>query len=198
MYDNEKLNKLLEDGEAILWSGAPQTYGIFDETHKNSTIISLCWALVWGIILVGGYLTLSVSHGQEIKKGVLAVCSVIPLLVAWGPMANKNNIKKLLYAVTNKKAIVVSQEDGKPLTMRIADIDGLRIEKTNNGNCHVKLGSPVFKASPRKLPGLAIHGEFDVKDNNDKIYTGLVFYNVSAEDGKAIRDLEKPPNVVEQ
>ena len=191
MY-NEKLNKFIEEGEVVRWSGASQPYSLFDKAHKTSTIISLCWALVWGIILVGGYYALSVSHGQEIKKGVMLICAAIPLMLASSPLSDKNNVKKLLYAVTDKKAIIVAEEGNKACTMRIADIDGLRVDKTDNGNCHVRVGSPVFKASARKLPGLAFRGEFDAKDN-EKIYTGLVFYNLSAEDGEMIRNLLKPP-----
>ena len=188
---DESLDKFLEDGEIVQWSATPQPYRLFDETHKTSTIISLCWALAWGIILIGGYYYTCASQGHEIKTGVMVFCSAIPVMLAWSPAADRNNVKKLTYAITDKKAIVISSEAEKACTMNIADIDGLRVEKTDNGNCHVRVGSPVFKASARKLPGLAFRGEFDNIDSN-KIYKGLVFYNVSAEDGNAIRDLLKP------
>ena len=197
MHINEKLDKCLEEGEVIQWSGAPQPYKLFDETHKTLTLISLSWALAWGIILIGGYCALSVSKGQEIKTGVMVICAAVPLMLAWGPIIDRNKVKKLLYAVTNKNAIIVSEEDDKSRTMYIGDIDGLRVDKTNNGNCHIRVGSSVFKASVRKLPSLAFLGEFDTIDN-DKIYKGLVFYNVSAEDGKAICDLLKPPVKADQ
>ena len=191
MQDNGTLSKFLKEGEAIQWSGTPQPYGIFDAAHKASTMISLCWALVWGIILVGGYYASTVKSGQEIKTGIMIVCALVPVAVAWSPIRDKNNILKQQYALTDKKAIVVSSEAGTPLTMNIADIDRVRVEKTGSGNCHVRLGSPVFQASARKLLGLACRGEFDSKDNN-KIYKGLVFYNVSAEDGNVIRGLLEP------
>ena len=190
MNYNERLNKFLEEGETVRWSGKPQPYGLFDETHKTSTVISLCWALLWGAILVGGYYWVSVSQGQEIKKGIMLFCAAIPIMLAWGPITDKNNVKKLLFAVTDKKVMVVPSETETACIMRIADIDELRLEKTANGNCHVRLGSPVFKASARKLPVLAFRGEFDIEDNK-KAYKGLVFYNVSAEDGNAICDFLK-------
>ena len=191
MQNNEKLSKLLEEGEAVRWSGTPQPYGLFDETHKTSTMISLFWALFWGIILVGGYYASTVKSGQEIQKGVMFFCAIIPIAVAWSPIGDKNYIKKLLYAVTDKKVIVVSPETSNSFIMNIAGIDGVRVEKTKNGNCHIKVGSPVFKASAKKLLGLAIRGETD-NEGNDKICKGLVFYNVSAEDGNAICGLLKP------
>ena len=188
MQNDEKLSKLLEKGGVVRWSGTPQPYGLFDETHKTSTMISLFWALLWGIILVGGYYASAVKTGQEIQKGIMAFCAVIPIAVAWGPIRDKSNIKKMLYALTDKRAIVISSDENNSLTMNITDIDGVRVEKTNNGNCHIRLGSPVFKASARKLLGLAYRGEFETEDNN-KIYKGLVFYNVSAKDGDMIRGL---------
>ena len=193
MQNDERLSKskLLEEGEVVRWSSAPQPYGLFDETHKTSTVISLCWALAWGIILIGGYYYTCVSQNQEIKKGVMIFCAAIPAMIAWSPVADRNNIKKLLYAITDKKVIVISSEADKACTMSIDDIDRVRVEKTVNGNCHVRVASPVFKTSARKLPGLAFRGEFD-NINNNKIYKGLVFYNVSAEDGNTIRGLLKP------
>ena len=96
MYDNKRLNQFLEEGEIIRWSGTPQPYSIFDETHRTSTLTSLCWALVWEIILVGGYYILCASKGIEIKEGIMIFCVVFPLLLAWRPVTRKNNIKKLM------------------------------------------------------------------------------------------------------
>ena len=190
MQNNETLNKCLEEGEVIRWSGAPQPYKLFDETHKTSTLIYLCWALAWGILLVGGYYWLSASQGQEIKKGVMFFCAIIPVMVAWGPLTDRKNVKKLSYAVTDKRAIVVYSESSTPYSMRIADIDKVQAEKTANGNSHIRVGSPVFKVAARKLPSLAFRGDFDTK-GSDKIFTGLVFYNVTAEDEKAVCNLLK-------
>ena len=185
MLDNDKLNKFLEEGELIRWRGLPMPYGLFDATHKTTTIISLCWALLWGVFLIGGYYTLSTSRGQEIQTGVMIFCAAIPILIAWGRVSDKNKVEKLLYAVTNKRVIVIPKEGDKACAMHLAGIDDLRSEETANGNCHIRIGSATFKTSARKLQSLAYHGNFETKDDT-KIYTGLVFYNVSPEDGKAI------------
>lgn len=185
MSDNTILNNLLEDGETLLWSGAPQPYGLFDESHKKSTITTICLALAWGVFFVGGYYALAVSKDVEIREGVMLFCASVPLFVIGMALSDKNKVKQLLYAVTDKRAIVVSD---KPISLCAADIDNIRVDKADNGNCHIRLGSPAFKASPRKLPLLAHRGEYKDQEN-DRIYTGLVFFNVSAEDEKIIRDL---------
>ena len=189
MQDSEMFSKILKEGETMRWSGTPRPYGLFDETHKTSTLISLCWALAWGILLVGGYYALSVSQGQEIRKGVMFFCAIIPIMVACGPITDKGNIKKLRYPVTDKRLIITSAgETGKECAMDVTDVDEWRVEKTANGNCHVRIGSKIFKASARKLISLATHGDYDMK-GNDKIYKGLVLYNLSAEDGDTIYNI---------
>ena len=192
MNDNANLIKALEEGETIRWSGAPQPYGLFDESRKTSTLISLGWALAWGIILVGGYCALvASSKSAELMKGVIIFLVAVSILIALMPLFDKNKIKKLLYAVTDKKVIIASQGDNKLFTMLIADIDELRIDEAGNGNCHIRMGASAFKTSIRKLPLLALRGE-SVSQDNKEIFKGLVFFNVSPEDGKAIGRLLKP------
>ena len=191
MSENTKLNNILEQGEVIRWSGVPQPYGLFDESRKKATLTTLCWALVWGVFLVGGYYALSVSKEAEIKTGVMIFCSIVPLFIVWRPISDRNKVKKLSYVVTNKRAIAVSQEDSKPISMPLTAIDAVHMDKGDNGNCHVRVGSSVLKASSGKLPDLAYRGDF-TSQGGDKTYKGLVFFNVSAEDGKTIHSLLKP------
>ncbi|MDR1377423.1 MAG: hypothetical protein LBJ22_07910 [Synergistaceae bacterium] len=191
MPNNDTVGKLLEGGDVIRWSGSPQPYEIFDEAHKTSTFMTLFWALLWGVLLVGGYYAFCVSRGLELKTVVMVICVAIPLLIAWSPVGDKNNIKKLSYTVTDKKIIVVPSENSKEYVLPIVDIDTIRIEKAGSGTCHMRFGSPAFKASTKKLLGLAIRGEFKVGKNDEKTYTGLVFYNISVGDGDVICDLLK-------
>ena len=159
----ESVTKLLEEKEFIRWNGSPQPYQLFDEAHKGATLVSLAWALAWAIFLVGGYYTLCVTQGQEIKTGVMLICVLIPLVLAWGPLGDKNSIKKLQYAVTDKKIIVVSSGGRDGCVLPLTDVNAVRIEKGGNGTCHCRLGSSTFKVSARKLPALAIRGELRSK-----------------------------------
>ena len=188
MSDNTKLNEALDQGEVIVWSGTPQAYSLFGESYKKSTMITLGLALAWAVILVGGYYALTVSNNVEIQKGVMLFCIGVPIFIIGMAISDKNKIQKLAYAVTDKRAIVLSE---KPISMRLADIDDVRIEKADDGNCHVRVGSPTFKTSMRKLPVLAYRGEFGGQ-GSDSSCNGLVFFNVSAEDERKIRDLLKP------
>ncbi len=187
MSDNSKLHSILEQGETVMWSGVPQPYSLFGESYKKSTIRTLCWALVWGVVLLGGYYALAVTKDVAIQKSILLFCAAVPVFIIGMAITDKNKVQKLVYAVTDKRAIVLSD---KPISMRIADIDDIRVDDADDGNCHIRVGSPAFKASAKKLPVLAYRGESSDQDNT--VYKGLAFFNVSAEDQKTIRALLKP------
>ncbi len=190
MAINEKLNSILEDGEHILWSGVPQPYSLFDPSRKSGTMLSLCLAAGWAILSIGGYYALTLSQGGQLSIGVILFLLCFSLMILWMPISDKTRVKKLSYAVTDKKIIVVSTENTDPVVMRIKDIDGVRIDQADNGNCHVRAGKAAFKASPRKLPVIAHRGEY-TDENGVKVYKGIVFFNVTAEDGKTISNLLK-------
>jgi hypothetical protein len=194
MDKNESLNKALAEGETILWNGVAQPYSLFDESRRSGTIRSLCWALGWAIFSIGGYYYLAASNGTPISTGVILFLIGISLLIVWMPISDKSKIKKLTYAVTNKRVMVAPKDSDAPLAMPIADIDAVRVEKADNGNCHVKVGSSVFKMAAKKLPVAAYRGEF-IDQDGKKDYKGLVLFNVRAEDGKVISNLLKKPDV---
>lgn len=191
MIDNEKFNSVLENGETIRWSGVARPYSLFDESRKKATILSVCYAVAWAVISIGGYYAAIASSGAEAKLGLVLFLLAISLLIIWMPVSDRSKIKKLLYAITDKRVIIGSSENTPPITMPIADIDAIRLDQGDNGNCHIRMGSSIFKAASRKLPGLAYSGKY-VHENDDKKYTGLLFFNVSAEDGKKISTLLEP------
>lgn len=184
---NEKLSQFLENGETIRWIGASQPYSLFDPSRKISTYITITIALIWTIISIGGYY----ASGNEIKTGMVIFFLGITAIILFMPLSDKSKIKKLLYAITDKKLIVTSKEgNDTAIQLPIDAIDDFRIDTGDNGNCHVRVGTSVFKAAVRKLPVLAYRGEFDDKDGT-KVHKGVVLFNVSAEDGKTIGKLLK-------
>ena len=188
MINNEKINSVLEKGETIKWSGVPRPYALFDESRKKATIFTLCCAAAWAVLTMGGYYAVTASSGGDVKSGVMIFLLAISLLIIWMPVSDKGKIKKLQYAITDKRVLIVSGENSNQIAMPIAYIDAVRVDKGDNGNCHVMVGSSVFKASPRKLPGLAYLGKYTGESDNKK-YTGLVLFNVSDGDGKAASSL---------
>lgn len=190
MISNELLAKITGPEETVQWSGGPRPYSLFDASYKKSTMFIIYCAAAWTILTLGGYIAYVVASGGEIKYVAVGFLLAITCLILWMPISDKARATKLFYVVTDKRAIVVTGDDGKNIFMRFADIDAFRTEASGNGNCHVRLGSSTFKAAPRKLPALAYIGQYTGSEN--KKYTGLVFFNVSAADGNTIAALLKP------
>lgn len=191
MNDNEKLNSALEQGETIKWSGVPQAYSLFDESRKKSTIFTVCCAAAWAVLSIGGYYAAVASSNADIKTGVIVFLLATACLIVWMPISDKGKVKKLTYAVTDKRVLIVSKEDRNPIAMPFSDIDAIRVDKADNGSCNVRVGSSTFKTSLRKLPSLAYLGRFTL-ENDNKSYTGLALFNVKDEDGKKISNLLEP------
>jgi hypothetical protein len=200
MSVSKDVEKWLDEGEAVQWSGSPQPYSLLDEGHKTVTFISWFWAAVWGVLLIGGYYALCISRNLEIKVSAMVICAVVPLFIFWSPVGDKNRIKKLRYAITNKKVLVVSEgavSSEKPCVLPLAAVGTVRVEKADKGTCNLRLGASTFKASARKLLPLAIRGSFESNSNNEKTYNGLVLYNIGNSDGEAACDLLKSYAVIE-
>jgi hypothetical protein len=200
MLIGKDVEKWLDEGEAVEWSGPPQPYTLLDEGHKTATYLSWFWAAVWGIFLVGGYYALCLSRELEIKTSAMVICAVVPLFILWGPAGDKGRIKKLLYAITNKRVLVVTEGaagSDKPCIMPLSAIGTVRVERADQGTCHLRLGVSTFKTPARKLPALAVRGNFESNDSNEKIYNGLVLYNISDSDGEKACALLKTHAMIE-
>ncbi|MCC8190266.1 MAG: hypothetical protein LIP77_06455 [Planctomycetes bacterium] len=191
MITDEKLQSILENGETIRWSGNPKPYSLFDESRKRSTIITISVAVATAVILAGGYYAMTVSSGTEMKSGFLLFLLTIGLLIVWGPIADRIKVKKLSYVITDRNVISLSTDNDAPVVLPLADVDAVRVDQGDNGNCHVRLGTAVFRASPKRLPVLAYRGEYDDLDGGKK-YKGLVLFNIDAEEGKTVDALLRP------
>jgi hypothetical protein len=190
MADRDVFKKVLEEGESIKLCCPSQSYELFDEEHKKQTTAAWTWALALGIILVGGYIWLCYSRNIELKAIIIVICAAIPLAMAWSPAADKKNIKKLRYAITDRRAITASTDGDKAHSMAISDIDAARLERAGIGTCHLRLGSPTLNMPLKKLPSMALNGKYETL-NTTKIYTGLVFYNISTSEGEEIYNILK-------
>ncbi|MDR2113554.1 MAG: hypothetical protein LBQ62_10760 [Candidatus Accumulibacter sp.] len=195
--DSDRLREILEKDETIRWSGSAQPYGIFDEAHKSSTLVSMGWGLAVGIFLVGGYLWLCISRDIEVKNVIIIFALGFALLILWSPISNKKRLAGIKYAVTDKRVIALSTGIGKAFAMSLSSLDGVRIVPAGPGTCHILFGSSVAKASGKKLLSLTMHGQDAEGEDKVKISRGMVFYNISTEAGNILRALLQPLTVVQ-
>jgi len=187
--DSNGLREILEKDETVRWSGSMQPYGIFDEAHKKSTLVSIAWAVAVGIILTGGYLWLCASRNIEVKNVVIIFTLGFALLILWGPISNKKHLAGMRYAITDKRVIAFAKGIDKALVISLPALDAVRIVQAGHGTCHILFGSSVAKASGKKLLALTMYGQDAEGEDKVKTSRGMVFYNISAEDGNTLRVL---------
>ena len=190
--DSDKLREILEKGETVRWSGSAQPYGIFDEVHKSSTLMSVALGLAVGIILTGGYLWLCLSREIEVKSVIMIFTLGFTLLIIWGPVSNRQRIARMIYAITDKRVIALSTGIGKAFAMSLPELDAVRLVQAGPGTCHLLFGSSVAKVSGKKLLALTLHGQDAEGEDKVRISKGIVFYNISTEAGNALRALLQP------
>jgi hypothetical protein len=188
--NNDIFKKVLEKGELIKLSCSPRPYKLLDETHKKQTITSWLWAMAVGVVLIVGYAVTCFYLNVELRAGTIIICAIVSLILAWSPVGDKKNMGKLRYAITNRRVISANLESDKIHSLAIPDIDAARLECADDETSHLRFGSSTFKEPLKKLPGIALNGKYEMKDSV-RTYTGLIFYNISAGEGKEICDLLK-------
>ena len=189
------LREILKEGEAVRWSGSAQPYGLFDEAHKRTTAVFAICALIAGLALTGGYLWLCAARNVEPSYGVSVVCLGIALLILWRPLSNQKHIAAMRYVLTDGRLIAFSAKTKKKHSMPLPALDVARLARAGAGTCHALFGSPALKASRRKLTALAIRDAVAREDAEGDADSagGMVFYNISADAGKALRVLLERP-----
>jgi len=133
----------------------------------------------------------------EVKNAIILFALGMALLIVWGPISTKKHLARMRYALTDKRVISLNTETGKAIAAPLPEVEAARIVEAGPGTCHVLLGAPILESSPKKLPTLAMHGKDAEGDDKVKIAKGVVFYNISAGDGKTLRALLNPMAVVE-
>ena len=195
MQNLENLKQYLDKDEIIKWGGPSQPYSILDESNKKSTVKSWTLATLLAVLFNGGYYMLCLVQNMEFKALFLIFSVGIPLFVFMNPIFDKNNLKKQLYAITNKRVIVYTYGND-PQILLLDKVDAVRVEKASSGSfCHMRLGSATFKTPTEKLRSLAIKGVYD-DVNNKKVHTGLIFYNLGLTDSEAVCSLLNPQTVI--
>jgi hypothetical protein len=189
---DNRLQEILGKDETIRWSGSVQPYEIFDEAHRGSTFTSIAWGVAVGVILIGGYLWLCASRDIEVKNIIIVFVLGFSLLILWNPISNKKHLARMRYAVTDQRVIALSTGIGKAFAMPLPALDVVHIVQAGPGTCHILFGSSVAKASGKKLLSVTMHGRDAEGEDKVKISKGMVFYNVSAEAGNALRALLQP------
>ena len=171
---SEKLKEFLTEDEKILWEGHPVPFKIMEKPYKTKLMVSWTVVILAALAAAIGFITSGLAGEGETSKTViiLAVIAFIPLACIVLPIMNKSKIEKSTYLLTNKRAIVETEDN--ILAMEIDERTPYKVEKMENGAEILYMGTatkkPMSKSRHVALSGLS--------EADDKVTDGVVFYSI--------------------
>lgn len=184
---------LLGEGEHLEWVGKSEPFKLMDGVQKKRLTMRFLICGVIAVVLTAAYVIAVSASGGSIQALIPILTIGVPLFVMVRPVMDCNTIsKKLIYAVTNKR-IIAYQNETTVADMDLDKIGEVKVLDRGNGIGNVAFGVDAVSAPEHKHRFIAIQPKYKY-ENSDKLYTGIVFYNV-AEHKKIISILNKDVKV---
>jgi hypothetical protein len=198
MMENEKataaLDKAIIEGESIQWKATPQDYKLSDADHKKETQRYFIIAIACAIVLNGIFLFYCFGTAEGKFNAVpLAFTLGIPLWFIMEPIRDRGEIRRLLYAITDKRIIVIGVQYNA-ISIPLEKFNFIHTEPNKEGNVHILLGGEEFKIAGRKLISCAARG-YETTRGESSTLTGLVFYNLNKADCDEVYSILEESNV---
>ena len=182
--DLEKITKLLNPGEQILWASMSQPGKLMDGKNRRR---NRRWFVTVGAVfalLMCFYVRACVRAGTNVFSVVTLVFVMVAGMIFLDPVTTFHKLKKVEYAITTERVIVSSTSTNfsiprsKAAPVQIIDEDG--------GVSTLIIGTEKT-AKPSKLRRYGLTGLFVTENEKDVPYP--VFYRVP-EAKEAVRILE--------
>jgi hypothetical protein len=158
--------RLLKEGEKLLWTGKPSNIQTVDPANRISFIAEISIAVLWII-----FSSIKIIPQCDTVASMIIV-ELVPVILLLLPLLNVRSLKKAEYALTDKRAIVKIGED-----FHYMEYDAYTPceKKANNTVC---IGAAVGTKDIKERKVLLYHGVQDP----DKKCVGLLFYTTTDAD----------------
>lgn len=143
---DEELKKQLEEGESVLWNGAPEKFETMDKTYKPVIVRKgiICAAIA--VVITAAYL-LAVKGTGNFKLGVEAIVLAACVLAAVSGFSDARKIRKQEYCITDKRLLWKSENVH---SIPFSAIKDYRFEKDDDGHTTLLIGEETIKAKKSK------------------------------------------------
>jgi len=183
----KRLNTLLEDGEQILWAGRPDPGKFMDGQNRR---YNTRWFIITGAIFAAILIALAAGTVRS-QTGFFNVFTLFILLIGAvviaSPYSAYRKLRKVVYAVTNRRILVSSSETSR-FVLDLDMADSVSVLPGDGQNATLCIGSPTAKIKPHKLRDCGSMGfRFD-KDNGSLVYP--VFYNIP--EAEKVKEIIQP------
>lgn len=174
---DENLKKKLLPGEEICWSGKVKPFQLFEQDAK----LAILGKWIGGVAVMGFTVAFFTSKGMDMKT--MAFVLLMELLFVLNPLLERRNLLQYRYWITNKRAILMSQ-DGDCVSIDQERIDDYQIIRgRTSGDCLV-LCSDIFEETPKQLRWQACHPRTQIQEGGSA-GIGMVFYALEDADAAA-------------
>ena len=153
-----KLDKVLKEGENVIWKGKPEKYRILDKTNglyflKRCMInIAICAAVELSYLGLAYHLSAEILEWLII--GIIVVFAVSPILLLYRSI----KLKKCIYAATNYRLITIAD---KVISITYNRIYEYSFKTDMNGHTSLLCGKEGLLSEPGKWRELAFSGNPD-------------------------------------
>lgn len=151
----DELQGKLEAGEQLLWSSHPESFETLDKTYKKPIITKIVIAVVIAVALLVEYIILAGKNNAGIKPAVIIIIAVCGGYFCLDPFLQAKQLKKRLYAVTDKRLLCVSSDEIKSVSYD--NIPAACLKKDEDGHVTLLCGEDALKAKPNKWRSIALH-----------------------------------------
>lgn len=174
----EKLKHELMKGETLKWTGRPEASKTTEAPFNTRLYIT--WGITAIVLVVTCALLLPIAITSEVHRvettALFLILNFAPIILSIQPLTDKRRLEKAtLYAVTDRRVIVISKDD--VMNLPLDETTKFAIENRHDGNGNVCINEAIGK----KISKSRTFSILGVRDG-DKNVTGLVFYNVKNPD----------------
>lgn len=174
---NDKLKKLLANGETILFSTKAEAFTTLDKTNKRRIVLRMVLALsILAILLIFYFI-----KAQDISYGIVLIVTVIVCVIAFRDFSTAQDIRKFEYVITDKHVISLGKTD-EPILFK--DIKQYDFSVDEDNHVSLLIGEKAIKAPTKKWRNIAVSPV--VRDEKTAEVTNFVIYAI--ENADAFKD----------
>ena len=169
---DEELKHHLDEGEKVLWNGAPEKFETMDKTYKPAIVRKAIICAVIAAALTAAYL-LAVKGTGNFKIGVEAIVIAACILAAVSNFTDARKIRKQEYCITDSRLLWKSENVHSIPFNAIKDYS---FGKDDDGHTSLLIGEETIKAKKSKWRVLAASPAIVSEDSG--ICERAVFYAI--------------------
>lgn len=143
----EKLNEYLQEGEQLLWCGAP-TVKMLDDTHKNVYALKAILSIFSAFAFLMYYLLETQAGAIQFKPMVIVLLLVLVGVILAPDWMDVSKLNKAVYGVTDRRLLMLI--NGALHSIEFAKIDAYKFDTDEAGQTTLMCGKSGMKTRPSR------------------------------------------------